>query len=113
MSNIVIFNAEAAERIILDFKLPRTTLKVWKQRGAIPDIYFTVSVPIPLLVNGEVVTKPLFFWRVRMGLKQAIIAKLCNVSVMTVSHWERGTRNPKKAELVQLTTYFQKLTSTL
>lgn len=106
------FDNDTALGIIDDYKLPKNRLYEWKSRGYIPGIYFNDYSPIALTVNEQTLTRSLFYWRVRLGLKLKDIAEWCEVKASAVSNWEQGDRPIKPAYLEIIKSNFQTLIKT-
>lgn len=106
------FDADKALSIIEDYKLPKNRFYEWQNRGSIPSQYLSEANPITLIVDDTPQTRPLFFWRVRLGLKLKDVAEWCNVGASFVSKWEKGTHTPRPQTLQILQTNFQTLIKT-
>ncbi len=59
----------------------------------------TVEVPVP---PPEIAAKEVTSLRVKIGMSQAVFARVLNVSTKTVQSWEQGERKPSHAALRML-----------
>ncbi len=59
----------------------------------------TVAVPAP---PPEIAAKEVTSLRVKIGMSQAVFARVLNVSTKTVQSWEQGERKPSHAALRML-----------